>query len=125
MSWFIEALKKYAVFSGRARRKEYWMFALFVGIIYAVLAIIAVASKTPALFALVAIFYVGILLPALAVGVRRLHDTGRSGWWLLFGIVPLVGGITLLVFSCLDSQPGVNKYGPNPKEAAAAAPTYA
>ena len=120
MSWFIEALKKYAVFSGRARRKEYWMFALFVGIIYAVLAIIAIASKTPALFVLLAIFYVGILLPALAVGVRRLHDTGRSGWWLLFGLVPLVGGITLLVFSCSDSQPGENKYGPNPKEAALA-----
>src|SRR2546430_1678715 len=98
------------------------MFALFVGIIYAVLAIVAVASKTPALFALLAIFYVGILLPALAVGVRRLHDTGRSGWWLLFGLVPLVGGITLLVFSCTDSQPGENKYGPNPK---AAAPVYA
>ena len=122
MSWFIEALKKYAVFSGRARRKEYWMFALFVGIIYAVLAIVAAASKTPALFVLLAVFYVGILLPALAVGVRRLHDIGRSGWWLLFGLVPLVGGITLLVFSCTDSQPGENKYGPNPKEAA---PVYA
>lgn len=116
MSWFIEALKKYAVFNGRARRKEYWNFALFVGIIYAVLAIIAVASKTSALFALVFIFYIGVLLPSLAVSVRRLHDTGRSGWWLLFSIVPLVGPITLLVFTCSDSQPGPNQYGPNPKE---------
>ncbi|MFD8309249.1 DUF805 domain-containing protein [Streptomyces sp. NPDC059690] len=117
MSWFIEALKKYAVFSGRSRRKEYWMYALFVGIIYVVLAGIAAASKTPALFALLGIFYLGILLPSLAVGVRRLHDTGRSGWWLLIGLVPAIGGIVLLVFTCLDSQPGPNQYGPNPKEA--------
>ncbi|MFG2379180.1 DUF805 domain-containing protein [Streptomyces sp. NPDC048504] len=117
MSWFIEVLKKYAVFSGRARRKEYWMYALFVGIIYVVLAAIAVGTKAPALFAVLGIFYVGILLPSLAVGVRRLHDTGRSGWWLLFGIVPLAGPITLLVFACTDSQPGANEYGPNPKEA--------
>ncbi|MFF7752713.1 DUF805 domain-containing protein [Streptomyces sp. NPDC007971] len=119
MSWFIEALKKYAVFSGRARRKEYWLFSLFVGIIYMVLAIAAAASKTPALFILVGVFYLGILLPSLAVAVRRLHDTGRTGWWLLFGIVPLAGPITLLVFTCTDSQPGANKYGPNPKEAPA------
>ncbi|MEU5540436.1 DUF805 domain-containing protein [Streptomyces sp. NPDC020362] len=119
MSWFIEALKKYAVFSGRARRKEYWMFALFSGIIYAVLAIVAVVSKTPALLALPGIFYIGILLPSLAVGVRRLHDTGRSGWWLLFALVPLAGPITLLVFTCTDSQAGANQYGPNPKEAPA------
>ncbi|MGW2569695.1 DUF805 domain-containing protein [Streptomyces sp. NPDC001537] len=120
MSWFIEALKKYAVFSGRARRKEYWNFALFVGIIYVVLLVLAVASKSSAVFALIGVFYLGILLPSLAVGVRRLHDTGRSGWWLLFGIVPLAGPITLLVFACSDSQPGENKYGPNPKEAALA-----
>ncbi|WP_405870400.1 MULTISPECIES: DUF805 domain-containing protein [unclassified Streptomyces] len=119
MSWFIEALKKYAVFSGRARRKEYWMFALFTAIIYAVLIGIGFAIKAPVI---ALVFYVAILLPSLAVGVRRLHDTGRSGWWLLFGLVPLAGPITLLVFTCSDSQPGVNQYGPNPKEAA---PVYA
>ncbi|MET7489559.1 DUF805 domain-containing protein [Streptomyces sp. NPDC005538] len=112
MSWFIEVLKKYAVFSGRARRKEYWMYALFVMIIEAVLLGIGFAIKMPAI---VAIFYVAILLPSLAVGVRRLHDTGRSGWWLLFGIVPIAGPITLLVFTCSDSEPGDNQYGPNPK----------
>ncbi|MGI5456824.1 DUF805 domain-containing protein [Streptomyces sp. CA-249302] len=122
MSWFIEALKKYAVFSGRSRRKEYWNFALFVGIIYVVLMVLALATKTAALFALVGIFYLAILIPSLAVGVRRLHDTGRSGWWLLFGIVPIAGPITLLVFTVSDSQPGANEYGPNPKEAA---PAYA
>jgi uncharacterized membrane protein YhaH (DUF805 family) len=122
MSWFLEALKKYAVFSGRARRKEYWMYALFVGIIYIVLAIIVGVSKSSAGIAILGVFYLAILLPSLAVGVRRLHDIGKSGWWLLFGIVPLVGGITLLIFSCMDSQPGPNQYGPNPKEVA---PAYA
>lgn len=117
MSWFIEALKKYAEFSGRSRRKEYWMFALFVGIIDVILAVIPIASKTPALFALLGIFYLAILVPSLAVGVRRMHDTGRSGWWLLIGAVPFIGGIWLLVLTCLDSQPGPNQYGPNPKEA--------
>ncbi|MFJ9119616.1 DUF805 domain-containing protein [Streptomyces sp. NPDC102394] len=117
MSWFIEALKKYAEFSGRSRRNEYWMFALFVGIIDVILAVIPIASKTPALFALLGIFYLAILVPSLAVGVRRMHDTGRSGWWLLIGAVPFIGGIWLLVLTCLDSQPGPNQYGPNPKEA--------
>ncbi|MEU3333943.1 DUF805 domain-containing protein [Streptomyces sp. NPDC002144] len=121
MSWFLEVLKKYAVFSGRARRKEYWMYTLFVGIIYVVLSVLSVATKSSAFSILLVIFWLAILLPSLGVGVRRLHDTGRSGWWLLFGIVPLVGGITLLVFTCLDSEPGPNKYGPNPKEA----PVYA
>nr|WSY52735.1 DUF805 domain-containing protein [Streptomyces sp. NBC_00886] len=115
MSWFVEVLKKYAVFSGRARRKEYWMYALFVAIIYAVLAGLAVGTKAPALFVVLAVFYVGILLPSLAVTVRRLHDTGRSGGWFFIIFVPLVGGIILLVFTCTDSQPGDNKYGPNPK----------
>ncbi|MEU9173730.1 DUF805 domain-containing protein [Streptomyces sp. NPDC048420] len=116
MSWFIEVLKKYAVFSGRARRKEYWMYMLFVVIIYAVLLGIGIAAKVAWL---PIIFYVGILLPSLGVTIRRLHDTGRSGWWILFGLVPLVGGITLFVFSVLDSEPGDNKYGPNPKLAPA------
>lgn len=113
MSYFIEALKKYAVFSGRARRKEYWMFSLFAAIIAVVLAVIGLAIKFPYL---VILFYVAILLPGLGVSIRRLHDTGRSGWWLLIGIVPVVGGIMLLVFTCTDSKPGANQYGPNPKE---------
>jgi uncharacterized membrane protein YhaH (DUF805 family) len=117
MSWFIAALKKYAVFSGRARRKEYWMFALFAGLIYVVLlAIVLAAHASPALIGVLGFVELAFLLPGWGVTVRRLHDTGRSGWWILFGIVPLVGAITLLVFYCTDSQAGANKYGPNPKE---------
>ena len=112
MSWFIEVLKKYAVFSGRARRKEYWMFALFAGIIYVLFLVIGLATKQSWI---TFIPYLAFLLPGLAVTARRLHDTGRSGWWILFSFVPLVGGITLFVFSVLDSEPGDNKYGPNPK----------
>ncbi|WP_129307595.1 DUF805 domain-containing protein [Streptomyces sp. L2] len=116
MSWFLEALKKYAVFSGRARRKEYWMFVLFYSIIYAVVLGIGVAAKMPALIALPVL---ALLLPGWGVTVRRLHDTGRSGWWILLGIVPLVGPIVLLVFSATEGEAGPNKYGPNPKEAPA------
>ena len=112
MNYFLDVLKKYAVFSGRARRKEYWMYTLFVTIIYIVLAVIGVVAKQTWI---PIVFYVGILLPSLGVLVRRLHDTGRSGWWVLFGLVPLAGGITLLVFTCLDGEPSDNKYGANPK----------
>ena len=105
MSWFIEALKKYAVFSGRARRKEYWMFVLFTVIIYAVLLGIGLAIKAPFI---AIVFYVAILLPSLAVGVRRLHDTGRSGWWYFIALIPLIGGIWLIVIlaqpSTVDSS---------------------
>jgi len=113
MSWFIEVLKKYAVFNGRARRKEYWMFTLFVVIIYIVLAILGVALKVTFL---PIIFWVAILLPSLGVTIRRLHDTGRSGWFIFISLIPLVGSIILLVFLAGEGQPGVNKYGPNPKE---------
>ncbi|MGW1216825.1 DUF805 domain-containing protein [Streptomyces sp. NPDC002499] len=116
MSWFIEALKKYAVFSGRARRKEYWNFALFVGIIYVVVLVLGLVTKQTAIVALAGVFYLGVLIPSLAVAVRRLHDTGRSGWWILIGLVPLAGAIVLLVFTVSDSTPGPNQYGPNPKE---------
>ncbi|MDW4909821.1 DUF805 domain-containing protein [Streptomyces sp. ADMS] len=112
MNYFVEVLKKYAVFSGRARRKEYWMFVLFASIIYVALLGIGYAID---MVWIGIIFYLGILLPALGVTVRRLHDTGRSGWWVLFGLIPLAGPITLLVFYCLDGDQGENKYGHNPK----------
>ncbi|UIX31812.1 DUF805 domain-containing protein [Streptomyces sp. GQFP] len=112
MNYFLDVLKKYAVFSGRARRKEYWMFVLFSVIISIALTIVDSFIGFPILSA---VFSLGLLVPSLAVCVRRLHDTGRSAWWLLFGFVPLVGSITLLVFTCLDGEAGENKYGHSPK----------
>jgi uncharacterized membrane protein YhaH (DUF805 family) len=121
MSWFVEALKKYAVFSGRSRRKEYWYFALFVIIISFVLSIIDLLTgayaRTVGVGLLSSIFSLAVLIPSIAVTVRRLHDIDRSGWWLLIALVPLVGWIVLLVFSVQESTPGSNKYGPNPKSA--------
>ncbi|MET7308089.1 DUF805 domain-containing protein [Streptomyces sp. NPDC005134] len=119
MHWYLDVLKKYAVFSGRARRQEYWMYTLFTCIAVIILAVLdAVLGTSPTI---IAIYYVAVLLPTLGVSVRRLHDTGRSGWWLLFGIVPLVGGITILVFTCLEGERSQNAYGPDPKSGYAAA----
>jgi uncharacterized membrane protein YhaH (DUF805 family) len=122
MSWYIKVLKNYAVFSGRARRKEFWMFVLFNFIFYVVLTIIDVITgmySDAGLGVLSGVYSLAIFIPALAVEVRRLHDTNRSGWWLFIALVPFVGAIILLVFLATDSQPGENQYGPNPKTSAA------
>ena len=100
---FITCLKKYATFSGRAARPEYWWFALCEFII---LAVCSMVSDT--LTGLAALL---LVLPAVAVGARRLHDIGRSGWWLLVGLVPLIGGLFLLYWTVLPSQPGANAFG--------------
>ncbi len=113
MEWYLGPLKKYAEFSGRASRKEYWLFALWNLPIVFVLALIA----SP----LYVLYVLGILLPALAVGVRRLHDTNRSAWWLLLSIVPLAN-IALLVFFCSKGTDGDNDYGPDPLALVAASP---
>jgi len=123
MNWYVEVLKKYAVFSGRSRRKEYWFFVLFNIIASIVLAMVdsATGSFNPetGMGTLGTIYALAVLLPSLAVSVRRLHDTGRSGWWLLLGLVPVIGAIVLLVFMVQDSKPGENEYGANPKGAGA------
>jgi uncharacterized membrane protein YhaH (DUF805 family) len=116
VNWYLEVLKKYAVFSGRARRKEYWMFILFNSIVSIVLFVIGQAIDVEILSSL---YSLAVLLPSLGVTIRRLHDTNRSGWWILIGLVPLAGFIVLLVFTVSDSQPGDNQYGPNPKAAMA------
>ncbi len=113
MSWYLGVLKKYAQFSGRARRKEYWFFALFNFIVAIILGLIAVAIHTRVLSYL---YSLAVLIPSLAVAIRRLHDTGRNGWWILIGLIPFVGDIILLVLFCFDSEPGENKYGSNPKK---------
>lgn len=114
MEWYIGVLKKYAVFQGRARRQEFWMFTLINFIISLILSSIDYMLGTGVLGG---IYALAVLIPTIAVTVRRLHDTGRSGWWILIFLVPVVGFIILLVFMVLDSQPGDNEYGPNPKGA--------
>ena len=116
MKTYLEVLKKYAVFTGRARRSEYWLFFLanviisvVIGLVFGVLGLGELGSMVSLLYGLL------VLLPNLGVTFRRLHDTGRSGWWLLILLIPFIGAIVLLVFMALDSQPGDNKYGPNPK----------
>ncbi|MEU6162788.1 DUF805 domain-containing protein [Streptomyces tanashiensis] len=116
MNWYLDVLKKYAVFNGRARRKEFWMFELFNIIISIVLNVVDMSLDIQLLSL---IYTVGIFLPSLAVTVRRLHDTGRSGWWVLIGLVPLVGFIILLVFTVQEGEQQQNAHGPNPKLAPA------
>jgi uncharacterized membrane protein YhaH (DUF805 family) len=123
MNWFLAVLKKYAVFSGRAQRAEYWYFVLFYLIIMMVLAFIdamtGTFSEESGIGLLSGVFSLATLIPTLAVSVRRLHDTGRSGWWLLLSLIPLIGAIVLLVFFVQDSTEGDNAYGLNPKAVAA------
>ena len=118
MKWYIEVMRKYAVFSGRARRQEYWMFVLSNVIIAVVLGIIdgmADSDSEGSRSTLTTLYVLATLIPFLAVGVRRLHDTGRSGWWMLIGVIPIIGAIVLLIFIIQDSQLTDNQYGPNPK----------
>ena len=123
MDWYLEALKKYAVFEGRSRRKEYWFFGLFNAIFSVVLVIADVFFGTsggvssPGLLS--GVYTLGVFLPALAVLVRRLHDTNRSGWWILISFLPLIGILVLLFFSVQEGQPGENQYGISPKAHAA------
>ncbi len=113
MNWYLQVLKEhYADFNGRARRKEYWMFVLF-NVIFGV--VVGFISGLLGIKWLASIYSLAVLVPSIAVSVRRLHDTGRSGWWLLIGLVPLIGSIWLIVLLCLDSQPETNKWGANPK----------
>ena len=106
---FVEAIKacfgKYATFEGRARRSEYWYFGLFGFVVGLVLGWIPVVGMLISL---------AFLLPSIAVGVRRLHDVGKSGWWYLLVFVP-IANLVLIYFYILDSQAGTNEYGPNPK----------
>lgn len=118
MNWYLDALKKkYADFTGRARRTEYWMFVLF-SLIVAVGIGIVDGLITGGILGIV--YALAILIPSIAIAVRRLHDTNRSGWWVLVSLVPFIGFLILIYFLVLDSQPGDNQYGPNPKAVGAA-----
>ena len=118
MSWYIEVLKKYAVFSGRARRSEYWFFALFniiIGIVLIIIdSLIGTTSEGAAIGLLTGIYSLAVLIPGLAVAVRRLHDTEKSAWALLVMLIPLIGGFIFLYFMVSDSDPGRNRYGRHP-----------
>jgi uncharacterized membrane protein YhaH (DUF805 family) len=121
MNWFLRALhKKYATFSGRAQRAEYWFFVLFSTLLFLVFAIIDITIGTYSEKSEIGLFSgigsIALFIPGFAVTVRRFHDIGRSGWWLATGLIPLIGAIILLVFTLLDSEAGENIYGPNPKE---------
>jgi len=113
MKYFIGALKKYADFSGRARRKEYWMFILFYVIFYVGLVVI---DSIIGIVLLSSLYSLALLIPSISIAARRLHDTGRSGWWQLIAFIPLIGIIILIVFLAQEGHEE-NKYGVNPKSA--------
>ncbi len=113
MAWYLAVLRNYTGFSGRASRTEFWMFTLVNFVIGLVLYLLVFAAH--AFVILLFVYYLAVLLPSLAVGFRRLHDTDRTAWWLLLDLIPLIGPIVLLVFFCTDSTPGDNHYGSNPK----------
>jgi len=119
MHWYFDVLKKYAVFQGRASRSEFWFFALFNFIAVILLAMLSGLTGTfnpeygIGLFD--GLYTLAVFVPNLAVSVRRLHDTGRAGWWLLLLLIPLLGALALLVMFVLNSNPDDNEYGPNPK----------
>lgn len=121
MNWYLKVLRQYVDFKGRARRKEYWTFVLFnilFGIGCAILDGGLGLSFDENLYygPIYGLYSLVMFLPSLAVGVRRLHDIGKSGWMLLIVLIPIIGVIWLLVLLVTDSQPGENAYGPNPKE---------
>ncbi len=120
MEWYLLVLKRYAEFNGRSRRKEYWMFTLYNIVIFLVLYVAGFVTLLRSsiymlFFGLAFIYALAVLVPNLAVGVRRLHDIDKSGWFILISLIPAVGGLILLVLLALDGTPGDNRYGPSPK----------
>lgn len=131
MEWMIMPLKRYADFSGRSRRKEYWMFTLgvvlafvFAFIVFALVAgtlgssgnsedVTSMIGGTGVLIFVIG--YLAILIPSIAVQVRRFHDQDKSGWFVLLGLIPYIGGLIVLVFMCLEGTQGPNRFGPDPK----------
>ncbi|MCC5083750.1 DUF805 domain-containing protein [Xanthomonas campestris] len=128
MEWMLLPLKRYADFNGRSRRKEYWMFMLLQAIILLVLgglfgvaAAVGGGDNGPGalawvVFAIMMIVVLAMVVPSIAVSVRRFHDQGKSGWFYLISLVPYLGGFIVLVFMCLEGTPGPNEYGESPKQ---------
>ena len=122
MEWYLRVVKKYAVFSGRSRRKEYWMFCLINTLISVALMVVddtmGTALPGGSLGLTGSIYSLAVLVPMIAVTVRRLHDTNRSGGWILLLFIPVLGTLALFVFMVMDGNAGDNAYGPDPKTAA-------
>ncbi|AZI14223.1 DUF805 domain-containing protein [Avibacterium paragallinarum] len=114
MNWYLYVLKNYAQFNGRARRKEFWWFVAVDFLLYVILGMLDFVLLNND-FGFSGIYGLATLIPSLAVRVRRLHDIDRSGWWLLIGIIPVIGFIVLVVFACLDGTQGKNRFGEDPK----------
>jgi uncharacterized membrane protein YhaH (DUF805 family) len=116
MHWYTDVIRKYAVFSGRAARPEFWWFVLINLIIAALINVVVSAIGGRNSGQVVSdIYSLAVFLPSLGVGIRRLHDTNRSGWWYLLVFIPIVGWIVLIVFLAMAGDPGPNRYGPNPQ----------
>ena len=125
MEWIVMPLKRYADFSGRSRRKEYWMFTLGLLIAYTILAMLLFGSIDPSsgemsgmsgmAAAILVLLGLAIIVPAMAVQVRRFHDQDRSGWLVLLNLIPYLGGFIVLIMMCLEGTNGANRYGPDPK----------
>lgn len=120
MNWYLKVLRQYADFKGRARRKEYWMYTLITSLFAIAAAVLdnvmGIAMPEIGYGPIYGLYALATLIPGLAVSVRRLHDVGKSGWFLLIALIPLIGAIWLLVLFVSDGKPGENKYGTNPKE---------
>ena len=121
MNWYLKVIRNYANFNGRARRKEYWIFAL-LNFVFSIIAMLldgalGLEKFSPDVSPLYSLFWAATLVPTLAVTVRRLHDTGRSGWYFFVALIPIIGGLWLFVMTVMDGDPYDNAYGPNPKEA--------
>jgi uncharacterized membrane protein YhaH (DUF805 family) len=117
MKYYSEAMQKYANFSGRTRRKGYWMFMLIHYVIMIAICLVESSLKSP--FVIFSLYFIGTIVPTLSITSRRLHDSNLSGWWMLIAAIPYIGGLVLAGLMLRDSQPGQNQYGANPKEIAA------
>jgi uncharacterized membrane protein YhaH (DUF805 family) len=122
MDWYLAVLRNYTGFNGRAHRTEYWMFTLVNAIIILALEVGATRSGTVGTVQL--LYELCVLLPGLAVGMRRLHDINRSGWWILMGLIPILGWIALIYWYCRPGDVGPNDYGPDPWDSTVTSPVY-
>jgi len=113
MYWYFAVIFKYAVFDGRSHREEFWTYILWYVLVLLVL--VALAAMVGLHWVVLILYRLALAFPSIAAIVRRLHDTGRSGWWCLIGLIPIAGTIVLVVYLAQDGQPYTNRYGPNPK----------